>query len=115
MGKIQIYGYVLLCNFRSLDIQKKKFLDFSKFEQEEKENRSLKKYLDSNRYSIGLQYKMMGDYVSAKKYLKNIHLENLNWKHQLLLKQPKIVLVLLKQFQTLLIRFFKIKLSSFKQ
>ncbi|SEM18741.1 Glycosyltransferase involved in cell wall bisynthesis [Aquimarina amphilecti] len=99
---------------KEIDIKKKTFLKFEKFEKEEKHNISLKKYLDVNRYSIALEHKISGDHISSKKYCKNIHWKNLHWKNRLLIKQPKTILLLLKKVQTTLIHVLGIKLSSFK-
>ncbi|MHA7060001.1 glycosyltransferase family 2 protein [Aquimarina sp. M1] len=99
---------------KQINITKKKFLNFSKFEKEELTNPSLKKYLDSNRYSIALQYRASGNYRSAKKYTSAINYKNLHWKHRLLIKQSKITLRILKKIQIAIIKFFGIHLSSFK-
>lgn len=95
-------------------ITKKRFLNFSKFKREEQTNLSLKKYLDSNRYSIAIQYKMAGDYISAKHYISDINYKTLNWKHRFLIKQPRIVLIFFKKIQIAITDIFRIHLSSFK-
>jgi glycosyltransferase involved in cell wall biosynthesis len=52
----------------------------------------LKKYLDLNRFSIALQYKLSGDLIQFRHYLKKIDINNLNKKQQLLLKLPQKLL-----------------------
>ena len=99
---------------KDVDIMRKEFLNFSKFEKEEKHNPSLKKYLDANRYSIALQYRTAGEYLSAKNYLQNIDYNNLSWKHRFLIKQHKTILVILKKIQIMITNLLGIHLSSFK-
>jgi len=99
---------------RSSDIPsgKRKNLNLSKFETEEKKNTSLKKYLDLNRYSLAIQYKMSGDKVSFKKYSTKINLDNLNARQQFLFNQPSFSLNLMIRIQKLLERL-GIRVSSF--
>lgn len=52
----------------------------------------LKKYLDLNRFSIALQYKLSGDLIQFRHYLKKIDINNLNKKQQLLTKLPRKLL-----------------------
>ncbi|GAA4108046.1 glycosyltransferase family 2 protein [Aquimarina addita] len=89
------------------------FIDLSKFEKEEKQNISLKNYLDQNRFAISLQYRMAGDHKTAKKYRKEIDFINLNTKQKILIRLPKSLLLLSKKIQTFLILKAGIKLSSF--
>ncbi|AXT58370.1 glycosyltransferase family 2 protein [Aquimarina sp. AD1] len=99
---------------KEINIKNKNFMKFEKFVEEEKHNRSLKIYLDANRYSIALEYRIAGDYLTSKKYCENINWKNLHWKNRFLIKQPKIVLLLFKKVQSSLISIFRLKLSSFK-
>ncbi len=91
---------------------KRKYMDIDKYEEEAKKNNYLKKYLDLNRYSFAIQYKLAGDKDSFKKYIKNLDLNNLNKKQQFLLKQNKFVLKVLIYFQVLIGKF-GLRLSSF--
>ncbi|EDM43383.1 hypothetical protein SCB49_01472 [unidentified eubacterium SCB49] len=72
----------------------------------------LKKYLDLNRYSFGLQHKLAGDYVSFKKYAAGIDLKNLNRKQRFLLNQPLIVLRFIKKVKESM-EFLGLRVSSF--
>ena len=99
---------------KQTNIKEKKFLNFSKFEKEELNLPSLKKYLDSNRHSIALQYKTAGDYPSAKRYTSAIDYKNLDWKHRFLIKQSQITLRILKKIQIGITKYFGVYLSSFK-
>ncbi|MFD2564607.1 glycosyltransferase family 2 protein [Aquimarina rubra] len=99
---------------KQVQVAEKKFLNFSKFKKEELTNPSLKKYLDSNRHSIALQYRAAGDFGTAKKYSNNIDYKNLSWKHRFLIRQPRVILIILKKIQITITDFFGIHLSSFK-
>lgn len=74
------------------------------FAEYEKTNQSLKKYMDLNRFSIAVERKMNGDTESFKKIIKDIKFTNLNAKQKVILKLPRFVLNLLKQFQVFLIK-----------
>lgn len=91
----------------------RKFLDLDAYEEEAKNNASLKTYLDLNRFSIALQYKLVGNKEQMNFYLKNLDKDNLNTKQRFLLSCNKNVLVLLMKTQNLL-RQFHVNLSPFK-
>ena len=83
-----------------------------KFEQQEKENTSLKKYLDANRYALVIRCKMIND-LRWKRIINNIDLNNLTYKQRLLLGLPKSVLVASKKLQLFLLKR-NIYLTAFK-
>ncbi|HET8810481.1 MAG TPA: glycosyltransferase family 2 protein [Flavobacteriaceae bacterium] len=83
-----------------------------KFEAEEKDNPSLKKYLDVNRYAVALRCKFRND-PAWKKLVSKIDLKNLNPKQRVLLKMPKPLLQLAVKFQQLLMKS-GIYLTAFK-
>jgi len=89
------------------------FIDLDKYEAEAKNNASLKKYLDINRFSIALQYKLAGNKKNMHAYLKHLDKNNLNYKQRFLLNCNRSLLVLLKKSQNFL-RRFQVNLSSFK-
>lgn len=70
----------------------------------EKENPSLKLYLDVNRYAIAIRCKMHNEYLLFKKVKKEIDLNNLNLKQRLLLLCPKHLLVTFKKLQKELLK-----------
>ncbi len=70
-----------------------------KYQTEESTNKSLQQYLDINRYALAIRCKLHGEAELAKKTLKHIHTEHLNWKQRLLLKSPRGLLVLMKKVQ----------------
>lgn len=73
----------------------RRFIDLDKYEIHCKEHFGLKKYLDLNRFSIAIQYKLSGDLDSYQQYLSKINQNNLNKKQKLLLKLPQNILGLL--------------------
>lgn len=73
--------------------QLRNFLNLDVYESHSDTIPGLKKYLDLNRFSIALQYKMAGDTKTYKNYLDKIDQSNLNQKQKLLLKLPKTILL----------------------
>lgn len=66
--------------------------NFEEYEQGEKRNPDLKKFLDLNRYSLALFAKINGDKKGFRRNYKKIDQDNLNEKQILLLHQNKVVL-----------------------
>jgi glycosyltransferase involved in cell wall biosynthesis len=93
-------------------LKERRYVDFNKFNKEENKNSSLKKYLDLNRYSLAIIYKLHGDTHSFKNIISNVEIKNLNKKQQFLLKQHRYILRLLFVFQELLEKL-GFRLSSF--
>lgn len=90
----------------------RQFINLDKYEEKAKNNPSLKKYLDINRFSIGLKYMLVGNKDKAKSYFEKIDKYNLNGKQKLLVNQPKEVLKLLIVVQNML-RKMNIQLTPF--
>lgn len=90
----------------------RQFINLDKYEEKAKNNPSLKKYLDINRFSIGLKYMLVGNKDKAKSYFEKIDKYNLNGKQKLLVNQPKGVLKLLILVQNML-RNMNIQLTPF--
>lgn len=90
----------------------RRYMDFDKYEQEAMSNHYLKKYLDLNRYSIALHYKLADDIDTFKKYYEKIDLSNLNKKQRFLLKQNRKTIRSLVKIQGIL-ENSGLKLSSF--
>jgi len=93
-------------------LQERNYIDFDKFIKDENKNFSLKKYLDLNRYSLAIIYKLHGDIHSFKNIISKVEIKNLNNKQQFLLKQHRYMLRLLFAFKKLL-EIFGVRLSSF--
>jgi len=69
------------------------------FSKEEKQNSSLKTYLDINRYALSIRCKINDEFDLYKKVKKEIDQKNLNTKQKLLLKTPRSLLVLMRNIQ----------------
>lgn len=93
-------------------LQERNYIDFDKFIKDENKNSSLKKYLDLNRYSLAIIYKLHGDTHSFKNIISKVEIKNLNKKQQFLLKQHRYILRFLFVFQELLEKL-GVRLSSF--
>ncbi|MXO06868.1 glycosyltransferase family 2 protein [Flavobacterium sp. HBTb2-11-1] len=79
-----------------------KLMDFEQFKQSEKENSSLKNFLDLYRIEYGLRYYIFGNKEKANFYLKDVAPQNISLKIQLLLKMPSVFLrIFLKSKNTL--------------
>ncbi len=75
---------------------------FLKYADAEKENAGLKKFLDLNRFSAAIKYKLVGDISKFRKYSCQIDPKNLNTKKRILLMLPAIVLRNLISFKLFL-------------
>lgn len=84
----------------------------AKFTAEEKNNASLKKYMDLNRYALTLTYKLAGNKKLSEAARKDIDYRHLNYKQRLLLNMPVWALKLLKRIQHYLLNYH-VFLSSF--
>ena len=76
---------------------------FSKYSTVENQNRSLKKYMDLNRFSTVIKYKLNNEKVKAKIVQKQIDLNNLSLKRKIVIHLPSIVLQFLIQIKTKLV------------
>ena len=83
-----------------------------KFEQQEKENTSLKNYLDTNRYALVIRCKMISD-IRWKRIIKDIDYSNLTGKQRFLLNLPRSILKTSKKLQLFLLKN-NIYLTAFK-
>jgi glycosyltransferase involved in cell wall biosynthesis len=77
--------------------------DYDLYEDWAKTNSDLKKYLDFERYVLGKRLKKNND-SRWEKMVKNIDLNNLNWKQNLLLKLPSFVLNFLDKVKLFLLK-----------
>lgn len=92
-GITMIYNY--LPDNQSLSktkIGKKSLPDLNQFIMEEKENPSLKKFLDIYRVEYALHFHISGDRLRAKQYLKNVDTENRSCKTDILMATPPAIL-----------------------
>lgn len=79
-----------------------RFYFISKYKTEEKENPSLKNYLDINRYALVIRCKLDDDPI-WKKVISEIDFNHLNNKQKFLLKLPASILRISKKTQSFLI------------
>ena len=85
-------------------ILKKRLPNFDKYEELAIDNPSLKKYLDFERYVLSKHAKMDGDINLSKEIRSSIDLKNLNWKQNLLLKSPSVLLQIIYKTKLFLVR-----------
>ena len=71
---------------------KRHFIDLDRYEPLAQNNKSLKVYLDLNRFSIGLKYQMAGDQKRAKSYFNALEKSSLNTLQRILVTLPRWVL-----------------------
>lgn len=91
----------------------RQFINLDKFEVLSIENKSLKVYLDINRYSIAIQYLLVGNPVKAKEYINKIGKSSLNNKQRFLLRTNTPFLRLVLNFKNYL-RKLNINFSAYK-
>lgn len=74
-------------------------LNYNKFATLETTNLPLKRFLDLNRFSDAIKAKIYGDSMNFKTFYSAIKEENLSFKKRILLKMPRIMLLVLIQLQ----------------
>lgn len=77
-------------------------VDFTKFKELEKTNPMLKKFLDLNRFSMAIKFKLSGNKVAYENYYAAIDLNSLEIKKRILLLLPATLLHQLIRFKTVL-------------
>jgi hypothetical protein len=82
-----IYNFDLPNSLVKTPITKKTLMDFSQFAAAEKENKSLKKFLDIYRLEYALQFKIAGSFTQSQFYLNDITTK-IPLKTRFLLKLP---------------------------
>lgn len=91
---------------------KRHFIDLDQYENRAQDHKSLKIYLDLNRYSIGLKYQMAGDQRRAESYFNTLDRSSLNALQRILIGLPGGVLRFGLSAQRLLAGF-GLRLSAF--
>ncbi|NEV93385.1 glycosyltransferase family 2 protein [Psychroflexus sp. YR1-1] len=76
----------------------------NKHTAEEKRNASLKKYMDINRFSLGIQAKMKGDKALFQQLRQDIDVSSLNFKQRMLFSASGFMLRKLKSIQRKLVQ-----------
>nr|WP_294780584.1 glycosyltransferase family 2 protein [uncultured Flavobacterium sp.] len=80
----------------------KEKMDFSKYEEPEKINLDLKKFLDLNRFSLAVKSKLAGEKALFVAYSQPINVKELSFKKRILLRLPAFILVPLIKLKTVL-------------
>ena len=84
-------------NISKTSILKQKLPDFKEFESFEKDNISLKKFLDLYRIEYALKYRTAGDFEKSNFYLESVNKKSISSKTTILLQiSPSILQFLLK-------------------
>lgn len=97
---------------RDVKISNRKTFNPDDYLEEEKNHKSLKKYLDLNRYALAVQSKMNNNDLLFRSYSENLNFNNLNLKQQFLIKNNRFILFILFKFQKIG-EYLGIRLSSF--
>ncbi len=82
----------------------KKIPNLNKYENYARNNSSLKKYLDFNRYIFVKMYKQENCLEKANELIKEINPNSLNFKQKILLHSPSFFLIYLKKIKHFLIQ-----------
>uniref|UniRef100_UPI004049235E glycosyltransferase family 2 protein n=1 Tax=Flavobacterium sp. TaxID=239 RepID=UPI004049235E len=98
------YNFSLENQLSKTPITKKKLLNLSQFKKDEKNNLSLRKYLDLYRTEYALQFRIAGNITKSKMYLKDITTQ-IPIKTKILLLTPIFILPILLKIK----HFFKKK------
>jgi glycosyltransferase involved in cell wall biosynthesis len=83
-----IYNYNISDSLTKNHVNSMKLMDFEQFKIFEKENPSLKSFLDLYRIEYGLHYYIFGNTEKMKFYLKDVAQQNISLKIRFLLKMP---------------------------
>lgn len=75
---------------------------FLKYAEAEKDHVGLHQFLDLNRFTVAIKYKLLGNKAAFKMYAKEIDSKNLNLKKQILLQLPVFLLLRLIRFKQFL-------------
>lgn len=78
--------------------------NFNTYEIFVKQNKSLKKYLDFNRYVFAKKYKIEKNTTLFKELKSEIDLKNLSWKQNLLLIFPRFIVILISKIKAFFIK-----------
>jgi glycosyltransferase involved in cell wall biosynthesis len=107
------YDKTVTHSLSKLDHYEVRYTVFNSFKQEEVINKSLKQYLNLNRYSLAILCKLAKDKKTFQKLLPEIDRELLNSKQRILISLPSDLLILIKKIHLFFINK-GIYISSFK-
>jgi glycosyltransferase involved in cell wall biosynthesis len=98
-----IYNKSITDSLSKNEHNKARFALFSSFTDYEKENLSLKNYLDQKRYGLALRTKINGELSIYKNTLQFIDIDNLSFKQKTLLALPRFLLKVLNKIRPFVI------------
>ena len=99
-----IYHFEAQISLAKLKFTKKTLIDLNQFSEVEKQNKSLKKFLDIYRLEYALQFRIAGDLEKSKQYLNDISLK-IPIKTQILLASPSFFLKFLLKTKHILKKY----------
>ncbi|WP_166919390.1 glycosyltransferase family 2 protein [Flavobacterium poyangense] len=100
-----VYQYNIPNSITKNHINAMKLMDFEQFKLSEKENKSLKNFLDLYRIEYGLRYYIFGNKAKMNFYLKDVDKQNISLKIRFLLGTPSIFLRTFFKLKNALKRF----------
>lgn len=87
-----VYNYNIPNSLAKNHVNSMKLMDFEQFKLSEKENPSLKNFLDLYRIEYGLRYYIFGNKDKMNFYLKDVNQQNISLKILFLMKMPSVFL-----------------------
>lgn len=99
-----IYHFEAKNSLAKLKFTKKTLIDLNQFSEVEKQNKSLKKFLDIYRLEYALQFRIAGDLEKSNFYLKDIT-SKIPFKTKILLATPSFILQFLLKTKHLLKKY----------
>lgn len=87
-----VYNYNIPNSLAKNHVNSMKLMDFEQFNLSEKENPSLKNFLDLYRMEYGLRYYIFGNKDKMNFYLKDVDQQNISLKIRFLMKMPSVFL-----------------------
>ena len=99
-----IYNFELPNSLSKTSFSKKKLMDFKQFSEAEKQNNSLKKFLDIYRLEYALQFRIAGEIEKSNSYLKDIT-SKIPFKTKVLFITPSFILKFLLKVKHLLKKY----------
>jgi glycosyltransferase involved in cell wall biosynthesis len=85
-------------------LNKKVIPNFNAYEIFVKQNKSLKKYLDFNRYVFAKKYKIEKNTTLFKELKSKIDLKNLSWKQKMLLIFPRFIIIFIVKIKDFFVK-----------
>ena len=95
------------------DLISRKLIDLNAYTHEENVNKSLKKYLDLNRFAIALQYKLENEDTLSKGVYQHIDKTHLSTFQKGIYGSPNVIIKLIRSFRDIL-RTLHIDLRLFR-